>query len=85
MYIKTHHPSLIKNKQMKTYQKFFLSFFILIFLLQLFYWVFANKAEPIVMGMPFALFFIVFTIVLEFMGLIALYHIDKKQKTNTKP
>ncbi len=64
---------------MKTYQKFFLAFFVLIFLLQLFYWVFANNAEPIVMGMPFALFFIVFTIVLEFIGLIALYRIDKKQ------
>ncbi len=64
---------------MKTYQKFFLSFFVLIFLLQLFYWLFANNAEPIVMGMPFSLFFIVCTVILEFVGLIALYQIDKKQ------
>ncbi len=53
-------------------------------MLQLFYWLFANMAKPIVMGMPFSMFFIVLTIILEFVSLLILYYIDKKQNSNSK-
>lgn len=69
---------------MKNYQKIFLLIFIFIFLLQLFYWLFANLAVPIVMGMPFAMFFIVGTIILEFIALLALYFIDKREGSRRK-
>ena len=38
----------------------------LIILTQAFYWLFANSVEPIVLGMPFGLFFVVLFIVLEY-------------------
>jgi hypothetical protein len=43
------------------------------------YWLFANKAEPIVLGMPFSLFFIVSLIVIQFVMLIVFYLIESKE------
>ena len=59
--------------------------FSLLILLQAFYWLFANSAEPIIMGMPFAMFVIVSIIVIEFIALLILYYldvikVDKKEK-----
>jgi hypothetical protein len=48
-----------------------------------FYWLFANSAKPIVLGMPFGMFVIVVLIVIEFIALLGLYYFDEikpKQK-----
>ncbi len=55
----------------------FIIIFSLIILLQAFYWLFANQAEPIVMGMPFAMFVIVLLIIAEFIALLILYYLDE--------
>lgn len=54
-------------------------FFILlsaIVLAQAFYWLFANKVEPIILGMPYGMFFVVLLIAIEFVVLVALYLSD---------
>jgi uncharacterized membrane protein len=56
----------------------FFIIFSLIILAQAFYWLFANSAEPIILGMPFGMFFIVSLIALEFFALQVLYYIEKK-------
>ena len=70
---------------MKNRNIIFIIIFSLITLLQAFYWVFANYAEPIIMGMPFAMFVIVALIAIEFIALLVLYYLDvvkveKKEK-----
>ncbi len=55
----------------------FILIFSIITLLQAFFWLFANHAEPIVMGMPFAMFFIVSLIIIEFIALLLLYYLDE--------
>ena len=49
-----------------------------IILIQAFYWLFANSAEPFVLGMPFGMFFIVLFIVIEFVALLILYFAEAK-------
>lgn len=56
----------------------FFIIFSLIILGQALYWLFANSAEPIILGMPFGMFFIVSLIALEFFALQVLYYIEKK-------
>jgi len=43
-----------------------------IILMQVFYWVFANSALPIIAGLPFGMFFITGTIILEFVILLVM-------------
>ncbi|MEX0827989.1 MAG: hypothetical protein WD005_03450 [Haliea sp.] len=50
---------------------------IAIAVLQVFYWVFANSAEPIVLGLPFGMFFVSSLIGIEFFALLALYFFDQ--------
>lgn len=50
--------------------------FCLIILIQACYWLFANSVEPIVIGLPFSLFFVVLFIVIEFVALLVLYLIE---------
>lgn len=45
-------------------------------LAQAFFWVFANKVQPIVLGMPFGMFVVVLLIVVEFAILATLYHFE---------
>ncbi len=40
---------------------------------QIFYWLFANQLQPILVGMPFGMFVITALIVIEFICLILLY------------
>ena len=56
----------------------FFIIFSLVILAQAFYWLFANSAEPIILGMPFGMFFIVFLIAIDFFALQILYYIEKK-------
>jgi len=56
---------------------FFIIFCIIIFV-QAFYWLFANSAEPYVMGMPFGMFFIALFIGIEFVMLVILYFLEAK-------
>ncbi len=58
---------------------FFAILTIFIFL-QAFYWIFANSAEPYVLGMPFGMFFIVLFIALEFVFLVILYLLENKNE-----
>lgn len=53
-------------------------FFILIAIMffQAFYWLFANKVEPFIWGMPFSMFFIVLIIIIEFFVLLCLYLLE---------
>ncbi|WP_461210466.1 hypothetical protein [Desulfocurvus sp. DL9XJH121] len=56
--------------------------FIGVVLAQAFYWLFANAAEPIVMGLPFGMFFIVMVIIIEYAGLLVMervLHKDDKE------
>ena len=51
----------------------------LIVLIQACYWLFANSAEPILLGMPFGMFFIAMFISIEFLALLVLYLIESKE------
>jgi len=57
----------------------FFILFSLIILIQAFYWLFANSAEPILLGMPFGMFFIAMFISIEFLALLVLYLIESKE------
>lgn len=54
-------------------------FFVLlaIILIQTFYYVFANTVEPLVLGIPFGMFFIVLFITIEFVVLVILYNLEE--------
>ena len=56
----------------------FFIIFCLIILIQAFHWLFANSAEPMVLGMPFGMFFIVLFITIEFIVLLILYFLEAK-------
>lgn len=45
--------------------------------LQIFYWVFANSALPIILGLPLGMFFVSTLIAIEFFALVALYFVDQ--------
>ncbi len=47
------------------------------------YWVFANSVEPIIMGLPFSLFFITALIVLEFIVLLIMYLTEPEENSQT--
>jgi uncharacterized membrane protein len=49
-------------------------------LLQIFFWLFANSVEPIILGLPFSMFFVSMLIVLEFFLLLILYHLDDNRE-----
>ena len=57
----------------------FFIIFSLIILIQACYWLFANSAEPILLGMPFGMFFIAMFISVEFLALLVLYLIESKE------
>jgi hypothetical protein len=57
----------------------FLVIFCFILLIQVFYWVFANRVEPVLLGMPFGMFYIVLFIGIEFIMLVILYFIESKE------
>ncbi len=57
----------------------FFIIFSLIILIQACYWLFANSAEPILLGMPFGMFFIALFIFIEFLALLVLYQIESKE------
>jgi uncharacterized membrane protein len=50
-----------------------------IILIQACYWLFANSVEPIVIGMPFGMFFIGLFITIEFVVLLVLYAIEANE------
>ena len=60
----------------KTRKIIFFIGFCLIILIQACYWLFANSVEPIIIGLPFGLFFVVLFIAIEFAALLALYFIE---------
>ncbi len=43
------------------------------------YWLFANSTEPILLGMPFCMFFIVMFIAIQFILLLILYFFESKE------
>lgn len=55
---------------------FTLAFTIIIFGLT-FYWLFANRVEPVILGLPFGLFFITLLIIIEFVLLVVLYRFEQ--------
>jgi hypothetical protein len=61
----------------KKFHIVFIIIFSLLALLQAFYWLFANTARPIILGMPFAMFVIVALIIIEFFALLLLYYFDE--------
>ncbi len=67
-------PSRVKTRNL-----IFFIIFCLIILIQSCYWLFANSAEPFVIGMPFGLFFIVLFIAIEFVALVVLYFIETEE------
>ena len=69
-------PGTPKNVKIRSVI-FFIILTIFIFL-QAFYWLFANSAEPYILGMPFGMFFITLFIILEFIFLVILYLLESK-------
>ena len=67
-------PSGVKTRKLL----FFIGLCVII-LIQACYWLFANSVEPIVIGMPFGMFFIGVFIAIEFVALIALYSIEANE------
>jgi phosphoglycerol transferase MdoB-like AlkP superfamily enzyme len=65
----------------KTRGIIFFIIFCLIILIQAFYWLFANSAKPLVLGMPFGMFFIVLFIAIEFIALLIVYFAEAKDVT----
>lgn len=51
----------------------------LIILIQSCYWLFANSVEPIILGLPFGMFFIAVFIAIEFVALVVLYSIEANE------
>ena len=49
-----------------------------IILVQSCYWLFANSVDPILMGMPFGMFFTVLFIGIEFVVFLVLYILESK-------
>lgn len=64
----------------KIRQTIFFVLFCLIILVQSCYWLFANAAKPIVMGLPFGMFFVVLMIALEFVALLVLYLMEGREQ-----
>ncbi len=62
--------------RVKVRKLIFFVIFCLIIVIQACYWLFANSARPIILGMPFGMFFIVLFIVIEFLTLLVLYFIE---------
>ena len=63
----------------KTRKLLFFIGFCVIILIQACYWLFANSVEPIVLGMPFGMFFIGVFIAIEFVALLVLYAIEANE------
>jgi uncharacterized membrane protein len=64
-------PSNVKIRKI-----IFFIIFCLIIMIQACYWLFANSANPIILGMPFGMFFITLFIALEFILLLVLYFLE---------
>ena len=62
----------------KTRGIIFFIVFCLIILIQAFYFLFANSVKPLVLGMPFGMFFIVLFIAIEFVALLIVYFAEAK-------
>jgi putative solute:sodium symporter small subunit len=67
-------PSSVKTRK----TLFFIGLCVII-LVQSCYWLFANSVEPIIIGMPFGMFFIGLFIAIEFVVLLALYLIEANE------
>jgi len=67
-------PSGVKTRKLL----FFIGLCVII-LIQACYWLFANSVEPIVIGMPFGMFFIGVFIAIEFVALVVLYKIEANE------
>jgi phosphoglycerol transferase MdoB-like AlkP superfamily enzyme len=63
----------------KTRKIIFFIIFCVIIMIQACYWLFANSAKPIVLGMPFGMFFIALFVAIEFIFLLILYFIEAKE------
>jgi phosphoglycerol transferase MdoB-like AlkP superfamily enzyme len=63
----------------KTRKIIFFIIFCVIIMIQACYWLFANSAKPIVLGMPFCMFFIALFVAIEFIFLLILYFIEAKE------
>jgi hypothetical protein len=70
-------PDIAPN--VRTRKIVFFILFCLIILIQSCYWLFANSATPIILGMPFGMFFIALFITIEFVLLLVLYFIEAKE------
>ena len=67
-------PSGVKTRKIL----FFIGLCVII-LIQSCYWLFANSVEPIIIGMPFGMFFIAVFIAIEFVVLLVLYAIEANE------
>lgn len=67
-------PSGVKTRKLL----FFIGLCVII-LIQACYWLFANSVEPIVIGMPFGMFFIGVFIAIEFVALVVLYTVEANE------
>ena len=66
-------------RHVKIRKGMFFAIFCVIILLQAFYWLFANSAEPIVLGMPWGMFIITLLIVIEFVVLLLMYFVEAQE------
>jgi drug/metabolite transporter (DMT)-like permease len=59
------------------------TFFCLLGLTAAFFWVFANSLDPIILGMPMGMFFLVCLVALSFLGSLLLLWLDGRDRTPT--
>ena len=67
--------NIIKNISIKTGYVIFTCFILLMLIFPIFY--LGNYAEPLILGMPFIMAWVVFWIVVEFLGLVFFVKFDK--------
>lgn len=65
----------------KQYTPWFVVFAVVVFLMQVFpLYAIGNRVEPIVLGMPFSMFWIALWIFIQFIGLLIFYQISKSAR-----
>jgi len=69
-------------RKVKIRKWIFFTIFCVIILLQAFYWLFANAAEPIVLGLPWGMFIITLLIAIQFVLLLLMYFIEAQEMEN---
>jgi len=69
------------SKREKQFQVGWTLFFVFVFLLQVWpLYIIGNRTYPLVLGMPFSMFWVVLCIIINFAGLLVMYNSETKRR-----